>query len=193
MRFHPVPKRKAESTHWMNDRVCFFIFLALLITLGACNHVDTKTQILSKCTILADESRQYGGANYVRLFYSINPNKFATTYQKAIGFDNKAHRTVINTYIAAVEGIKTKDAKALELIKATLEIARFVQHFVDYNYAIASKLKQSSKYNPKSDAFFIEINNIIKFDSNIVSFNKNQATFTGLLKTYNKALGSFNL
>jgi hypothetical protein len=177
----------------MRYRIYFFAFLTLLVTLSACNQGDTKTQILSKCTILADEARQYGSANYVRLFHLINPKKFAETYQKAADFDNKSHRAVINTYIVALERIKTEDSNARKLIRATLEIARFVQHFVDTNYAIASKLKQSSKHNPKSDAFFIEINNIIKFDSNIVSFNKNQATFTGLLKTYNKALGSFNL
>jgi len=172
----------------MNYRAYFFAFLTLFITLSACHHIDTKTQILSKCTILADEARQYGSANYIRLFYSINPKKFAETYQKAADFDNKAHRAVINTYMVALERIKTKDAKALELIKATLEIARFVQYFVDNNYAIASKLKHSSKHNPKSDAFFIEINNIIKFDPNIENFDKNQATFTGLLETYNKVL-----
>lgn len=177
----------------MNYRTYFFTFLTLFMSLSACHHVETKTKILLKCTILADEAKQYGSANYVRLFHSINPKKFAETYQKAADFDNKSHRAIINTYIVAVERIKTKDIKALELIRATLEIARFVQHFVDNNYAIASKLKQSSQHNPKSDAFFIEINNIIKFDANIENFDKNQATFTKLLETYNKALGSFNL
>lgn len=143
-------------------------------------------QILSKCTILSDEAKHYGRANYLRLFYAINPEKFEATYHKVATFDNKSHRAMINTYTSALKRIKTKDQSALQLISATQTLVLFVQNFVDHDYAKATL--HQSKNNPKSDDFFIEINNIVKFDYNINGFNPNQATFKGLLEKYNQAL-----
>ena len=157
----------------------------------ACNCSESsKEQILAKCSILADEAKQYGRANYLHLFYALNPTKFAATYQKVANFDNAQHRAMINTYIDAVKRLKTKDEAAKRLIAVTIEMTQFVKHFVDINYPIA--LKYRSKNNPKSDDFFMEINNIVKFDQNIKGFDKNKATFKGLLEKYNKILNHYS-
>jgi len=42
--------------------------------------------------------------------------------------------------------------------------ANICKNFVEHDYATATLLQ--SKYNPKSDHFFVEINNIVKFDPN---------------------------
>ncbi len=162
----------------------------MILLLGACNSTDNKMKILSKCTILGDEVKHYGRANYLRLFHSINPDKFAITYQKVVTFDNKSHRAMINTYMSALKRINTTDPTAKKLIDSTQSIAIFVKNFVDYDYATATL--HQSKYNPKSDRFFVEINNIVKFDPNIEGFDKNKATFKGLLEQYNKALTTYS-
>jgi hypothetical protein len=154
--------------------------------LSGCNDKNNRIQILSKCTILSDEAKHYGRANYLRLFHSINPEKFAVTYQKVAIFDNKSHRAMINTYTNALKRIKTDDPAALHLISSTQTLVLFVKNFVDHNYAKA--ILHQSKNNPKSDGFFIEINNIVKFDYNVNGFNQNKATFKGLLEKYNQAL-----
>lgn len=157
----------------------------------ACNSSgNNKAQILSKCSILGDEAKKYGRANYLRLFYSINPEKFEATYQKVASFDNAQHRAMINTYVDAVKRLKTKDTAAQGLIKATEEITQFVTNFVDTDYPIA--VKHRSRNNPKSDDFFMEINNIVKFDQNIKGFDTSKSAFKGLLEKYNKALGRYS-
>lgn len=170
----------------IRDRAYFFVTLTILLLFSGCSNTNNKLQILSKCTVLGDEAKHYGRANYLRLFYSINPEKFEATYQKMATFDNKSHRAMINTYTSALKRIKTNDQSALQLIIATQTLVLFVQNFVDYNYAKA--ILHQSKNNPKSDGFFIEINNIVKFDDDIEGFDKNKATFKGLLEKYNQAL-----
>lgn len=176
----------------MKKRLHYFsLVLLMLFTSVACNSSESnKEQILSKCSILGDEAKQYGRANYLRLFHSINPEKFEATYQKVANFDNAQHRAMINTYVDAVKRLKTNDATAKNLIVATEEITQFVQHFVDTDYPIA--IKHRSRNNPKSDGFFMEINNIVKFDQNIKGFDTSKAAFKGLLEKYNKALNNYS-
>ena len=176
----------------MKKRLYYFTLLLLMLFMGvACkSNESNKEQILSKCSILGDEVKQYGRANYLRLFYALNPTKFEATYQKVANFDNAQHRAMINTYADAVKRLKTNNEPAIHLIIATEEITQFVQHFVDTDYAIA--IKHRSKNNPKSDDFFIEINNIIKFDQNIKGFDTSKAAFKGLLEKYNKALDHYS-
>lgn len=165
------------------------VLILSLIFLNACYRPNHKTQIISKCTILGDEVKQYGTANYLTLFHSINPDKFKTSYLKMSHFDNPSHRAMINTYIEAVERIQTKDPIAQQLILATKKIANFTQNFVDYDYAKA--LKHRSHYDPKSDDFFVEINNIVKFDPMIKGFDNKKNSFKGLLATYNQYLVTY--
>lgn len=174
----------------MKYRAYYFVILMTLLLLGACDSQQNERQILSKCTILGGEAKHYGRANYLRLFYSINPEKFARTYHKVAMFDNKSHRAMINTYTMALRRIKTNDKNAINLIHTTEALVRFVQNFVDHDYAKASMHR--SKNNPKSDAFFMEINHIVKFDYNIEGFDKNEATFKGLLEQYTQALSAYS-
>ena len=167
------------------------VLVLLMLFIGvACNsNESSKEQILSKCSILGDEAKQYGRANYLRLFHSINPKKFATTYQKIANFDNAQHRAMINTYVDAVKRLKTKNESAKRLIVATEKLSQFVQHFVDSDYPVA--IKHRSAKNPQSDDFFMEINHIVKFDPAIKGFDTRKATFKGLLEKYNKALNNY--
>ena len=157
----------------------------------ACNGKSNDEQILSKCSILGDEVRLYGRANYLRLFYTLNPDKFEATYQKVADFDNAQHRAIINTYSEALKRLKAKDELGQRLIEATQEITQFVKHFIDIDYPVALSQKHLSKRNPNSDEFFIEINNIVKFDKNMQGFDKSKASFKGLLDKYNIALDHY--
>lgn len=53
-------------------------------------------------------------------------------------------------------------------------------------------MKHRSRNDPKSDDFFMEINNIVKFDQNIKGFDTRKAAFKGLLEKYNKALDHYS-
>lgn len=176
----------------MRKELHYFSFVLLTIFIAAaCNSSESnKEQILSKCNILGDEAKQYGRANYLRLFYSLNPKKFEATYQRVASFDNTQHRAMINTYVDAVKRLKTKDDSARRLIVATEKLTAFVKHFIDTDYSIAVKHRSSN--NPQSDNFFMEINNIVKFDQNIKGFDKNKTAFKGLLEQYNKALDNYS-
>ena len=169
----------------------FFLILLMVFTVAACNGKSNDAQILSICSILGDEARLYGRANYLRLFYTINPDKFEATYQKVADFDNVQHRAVINTYSDALKRLKAKDELGQRLIEATQEITQFVKHFIDIDYPVALSQKHLSKRNPNSDEFFIEINNIVKFDKNMQGFDKSKASFKGLLDKYNIALDHY--
>ncbi|HIO92012.1 MAG TPA: hypothetical protein EYG68_04110 [Leucothrix mucor] len=176
----------------MKNRLHYlYLPLLLLFILAGCNSANNKEQILAKCSILGDEARQYGRANYLRLFYSMNPEKFEATYQKVATFDNKHHRAMINTYVDAVSRLKTNDETAQRLISATQELTQFVTSFVDDDYAVAANHKHHSRNNPKSDDFFIEINSIVKFDQNLKGFDSDEVAFKSLLEDYNKALGLY--
>ncbi len=175
----------------MNNRAYFSFLLILFFMLSACNSTDNKAQIVSKCTILGDEAKQYGRANYLRLFYHINPKKFESTFQKVATFDNKSHRSMINTYLNALNRIKTNDKLAQQLITSTQKIAHFVQNFVDHDYAKAIEHKDKSEHKPESDNFFMEINDIVKFDHTSKGFDENKASFKELLEKHNKALTAY--
>ena len=176
----------------MNNRAYFSLLLILFLMLSACNSVNNKAQILSKCSILGDEAKQVGRANYLRLFYRINPKKFESTFQKIATFDNKSHRAMLNTYLNALSRLKTDDKQAQQLIAATQELAQFVQHFVDHDYAIAINHQDKSEHKPESDHFFMEINDIVKFDHTSKGFSQHKTSFKSLLEKYNKTLTAYS-
>ena len=176
----------------MRKRLFIGLSLALLVFLGGCEQSSSTEQVLSKCSILGDEVKHYGRANYLRLFHAINPKKFAGTYQQVATFDNNTHRAMINTYFTALKRLKTNNKDALRLIVATHDMTHFVNNFVDNDYPKAMKHKRRSRNNPLSDDFFMEINDIVKFDANIKGFDKNQPSFKTLLAAYNEALAAYS-
>ena len=171
----------------------FGLILLMVFVLGGCNTdgADYRQNVLSKCTNLAEETKQYARANYLKLFYEINPEKFEATYQKVSDFDHRAHRAMINTYLKAISRLEVEDQKAKQLINASTKMAHFVNNFVDTKYKIAASHISKSQNNPKSDSFFVEINEIVKFDYNVKGFDKSKDTYKGLLEDYDKALASY--
>lgn len=176
----------------MTHRLYRYLFLITLVFLSACNKVADSEEILLKCTHLAEEVKEYGRANYLKLFHTINPEKFSATYQKVSHFDNAPHRAMINTYVKALARLKTQDEDAKRLIQAATDIATFVTNFVDHDYDEAVHHKKRSRNNPKSDKFFLEINEIVKFDYDVTGFDKQKETFKGLLENYEEALAVYS-
>lgn len=167
----------------------FYLLVLIIFALSACNRsADDYQQVLSKCSILGDETKKYARANYIRLFYTINPEKFEATYQKIANFDQHSHRAMINTYIKALQRLNVEDQRAKHLIKVTLNMAVFVNNFVDNDYKKAVNHQYQSLHNPKSDQFFVEINEIVKFDYNVKGFDSHKETFKALLEDYQEAL-----
>lgn len=172
----------------MKMLLTYSMFALILFSLSACNN-ENHELVLKKCTTLGDESIVYARANYVKLFYHFNPNKFKKTYQKVEGFDNVTHRNVINTYDIAVRKLKAKDPTTKALISACRMLAMFSKDLVDQAYprAIAHK----SNHDPLTNDFFIEINQIVKFDHNIGEFDKNTQSFKHKVEAYEVALKNY--
>ena len=63
-----------------------------------------------------------------------------------------------------------------------------VNNFVDNDYKKAVNHQYQSLHNPKSDQFFVEINEIVKFDYNVKGFDSHKETFKALLEDYQEAL-----
>ena len=165
-----------------------FSFLALSLSLSSCGG-NNKLLVLKKCQILGDESIGYARANYVKLFHFFNPKKFENTYQKIKDFDYVTHRNVINTYYIAVRKIKTKDSTTAALLSSCKVLAQFSMHLADQAYPRA--ISHKSNHGALTDDFFLEINNIVKFDHNIGRYNKKMDSFKYLVEVYRQKLKDY--
>ena len=170
-----------------------FLISAMLLLIGGCNSVD-RFSILKQCTVLGDESIVYARAHYVKLFYHYNPAKFAESYKQIDGFDAVTLRNTINTYTRAVNKIaneetKITDATTLDLIASCRELSDFTTDFVENVYSKA--LNHQSKNDPLTDTFFIEINQLVKFDHNIGVYDKNDSSFKRRVENYRKAVSNY--
>lgn len=168
----------------------FFLLLVTytLVFTGACSS-DDRVSALKKCTVLGDESIVYARANYVKLFHYFNPEKFSDSYQQTKEFDHVTTRNVINTYDIAIRKLKSNDADTKSLIASCQNLADFSKTLVDQSYPRA--MSHQSKYDILSDAFFIEINQIVKFDHNIGVFDKNAVSFKQYVDEYREAVRNY--
>ncbi len=160
------------------------IIITTLVITG-CNGVD-RGATLQKCKALGDESIIYARANYVKLFHYFNPEKFSEPYQQVKEFDHVTHRNIINTYDIAIRKLRAKDEITKTLIASCKGLSDFSKTLVDQSYPRAFSHK--SKYDPLSDNFFIEINQIVKFDHNIGEYDKNNDSFKQQVQNYKTAL-----
>ncbi|MCK5666908.1 MAG: hypothetical protein KAI17_25650 [Thiotrichaceae bacterium] len=156
----------------------------LMFSLAGCSS-ESRISILHKCTVLGDESIAYARANYVKLFYYFNAEKFNAPYQQVKDFDHVTHRNVINTYSMAVRKLKAKDPVTESLLFACKSLATFSKNFVDQSYPRA--IAHESTDDPLSDKFFTQINQIVKFDDSIGVFDKNSPSFNQHVINYQKA------
>ena len=170
----------------------FIIFLLgmSLFLINSCNSMS-RDAVLKQCKTLGDESIIYARANYVKLFHSINPDKFSDSYKQIKDFDNVTHRNVIETYDMAVSRLKTNDPVSNNFLKACKDLARFSKNLVDHAYPKALSFKKQSKLEPLTDEFFLEINKIVKFDHTIGKYKKNFVSFKQQVTNYKKALKEY--
>jgi len=166
------------------------VFIFQLLFLSACNSQTTDT-VLQKCTILGTESIAYARANYVKLFYQFNPEKFVDTYKKIESFDYTKHRNIINTYDIAVRKIEIKnnDDVTQALLSSCKTLSTFSKNLVDQSYPRA--IAHRSEYSPLTNKFFSEINEIVKYDDSISSFNKAEVTFKQQVEKFRTALKKY--
>jgi len=157
--------------------------------ISACNEKNNKSEHFSnlkKCTVLGDESIIYARAHYVKIFHRYNPKKFSDSFKQIADFDAVTHRNTIESYLPAVNKINPDRPVTKDLLAACKKLAVFTRDFVDESFPIA--MMHRSKADPLSDAFFIEINNIVKFDDKIGAFNKNIKSFKQIVTDYEKAV-----
>ncbi len=169
------------------------LFLLLLVTYtlvftGGCSS-DDRVSALKKCTVLGGESILYARANYVKLFHYFNPEKFSDSYQQTKEFDHVTTRNIINTYDIAIRKLKPHDEDTKSLIASCQKLADFSKALVDQSYPRA--ISHQSQYDILSDAFFIEINQIVKFDHNIGEFDKNTKSFKQYVEEYRNAVQNY--
>lgn len=165
----------------------------MLLLMSACNSVD-RFSALKKCTVLGDESIVYARGHYVKLFYHFNPDKFADSYKQIGNFDAVTHKNTIDTYSRAIDKISaiqadTKNQLTENLLSACKELSLFSKDFVEEDYDRA--FNHLSKNSPLSDEFFIEINQIVKFDHNIGIFDENQTSFKMKVDSYRSAVKDY--
>ena len=171
----------------------FVLACLVLLFISGCNSVD-RFQILKQCTILGDESIIYARAHYVKLFYHFNPEKFAESYKQINDFDAITLRNTIDTYTRAVDkisskGVKANDTATQNLISACKELSAFSKDFVENTYKQA--LDYQSESNPLSDEFFIEINQLVKFDHKIGVYDKSRNSFKRSVEQYKEAVKNY--
>ena len=168
----------------------FFLLLVTytLVFTGACSS-DDRISALKKCTVLGEESILYARANYVKLFHYFNPEKFLDSYLQTKEFDHVTHRNIINTYDIAIRKLQSKDEDTKSLIASCQKLADFSKMLVDQSYPRA--MSHQSKYDNLSNGFFIEINQIVKFDHNIGAFDSNKKSFKQLVKEYREAVRDY--
>lgn len=163
----------------------FVIFIFSIFLLSGCNS-DTRLSILNKCMTLGGESIIYARANYVKLFYHFNSQKFDEPFKQIKDFDYVTHRNVINNYNSAVKKLPIKDSTTKSLISACIKLAKFSKNLVDQSYPRA--ISHKSDHNPLTDKFFSEINGIVKFDHNIGDFDSSALSFKQHVDAYKKAV-----
>ncbi len=166
----------------------------MLLAITACNSSVDRLSILKKCTVLGDESIIYARAHYVKLFYHFNPNKFSDSYKQIRNFDAVTHKNTINTYNRAIEKILldkelANDTSTQNLLSACKNLSEFSTLFVEQNYRLA--INHTTKNDPLTDDFFIEINKIVKFDHNIGAFDNTQMSFKRSVDNYQKAVRDY--
>lgn len=171
----------------------FVLACLVLLFISGCNSVD-RFQILKQCTVLGDESIVYARAHYVKLFYHFNPEKFAESYKQISDFDAITLRNTIDTYTRAVDkisskGVKANDTATQNLISACKELSAFSKDFVENTYKQA--LDYQSESNPLSDEFFIEINQLVKFDHKIGVYDKSRNSFKRSVEQYKEAVKNY--
>jgi len=169
-------------------RLSIVVILLLSFGLSSCGG-NSQLSVLKKCKTLGDESIAYARANYVKLFYHFNPEKFNKTYQKIKTFDYVTHRNIINTYDLAVRKLKTKDTTTEAFLSSCKKLSQFSKNLVDQAYprAIAHK----SNFDSLSDDFFLEINKIVRFDHNIGQYGKKMYSFKHQVEAYQLALNNY--
>ncbi len=168
-----------------------FLCLLLVYTLvfiGACNS-NNRVSALKKCRVLGNESIVYARAHYVKLFYHFNPEKFSESYEKTKDFDPVTSRNIIDTYDIAIRKLKITDEDTQSLIYSCQNLADFSKRLVDQSFPKA--MSHQSKNDVLTDAFFIEINQIVKFDNNIGTFEKNTKSFKQYVKEYRDTVQSY--
>ena len=171
----------------------FSLIISLLFLISACDSVD-RFSILKKCTVLGDESIIYARAHYVKIFYHFNPNKFEKSYKKIEDFDAITHKNTIDTYTRAIDKISTnkqaiKDKATQKLLSSCKNLAEFSTRFVDNIYPNA--IKFDSNKDPLSDEFFIEINQLVKFDHNIGTFDQGDTSFKQYIDKFKSEIESY--
>ncbi len=135
---------------------------------------------------LGDESIVYARANYVKLFHHYNPKKFQESFDKVKNFDYITHRNVINNYDIAVRKLKPRDSVTKSFVSSCKDLAVFSKNLVDQAYPRA--ISHQSENDSLSNAFFNEINSIVKFDDAIGVFSKSDKSFNQYVKIYKDAL-----
>lgn len=167
----------------------FLIVTSLLILLSSCNSTpNNKKIIFQQCQTLGEESIIYARANYVKLFHSINPEKFKDSFGLVKDFDYEKHRNLINTYDLSVKKLKAKDNISKIFLTSCQSLASFSINLVDEDYPQAITFKQNSKLPFLSNTFFVEINKIVKFDRSIGKYNKQFIGFKDRVKSHEIAL-----
>ena len=172
----------------MKSFFLFLLFTHILVFTSACTS-DDRVSALKKCTVLGGESIVYARANYVKLFHYFNPDKFSDSYEQTKDFDHVTTRNIINTYDIAIRKLKTNDEDTRSLIDSCQKLADFSKALVDQSYPRA--MSHKSKHDILSDAFFIEINQIVKFDNKIGVFDKNTKSFKQYVEEYRNAVQDY--
>jgi len=172
----------------------FLLVCISLLLINACNNSDDRLSLLKKCTVLGDESIIYARAHYVKLFYHFNPNKFSDSYTQISNFDAVTHLNTIDTYNRAIAKIDVSkkiynDKFTQNLLQSCKDLSKFSIEFVEKNYPLA--IRHNSKNDPLTDAFFIEINKIVKFDHNIGYFDESQKSFKDNIDNFQKAVNDY--
>jgi len=172
----------------------FLLAYCLLALISACNSDVDRLSVLKKCTVLGDESIIYARAHYVKLFYHFNPSKFSDSHKQISNFDAVTHRNTIDTYTRAIDKIDVNkkeynDKFTQNLLTSCKELSKFSIDFVEENYRLA--IRHQSKNGPLTDAFFIEINKLVKFDHSIGYFDESQKSFKDNVDNFQKAVADY--
>jgi len=174
----------------MKSVLIIFSLALILLLQSSCDSLSKKT-VLLQCMTLGNESILYARANYVKLFHSINPEKFNDSYAKVKDFNHITHRNVINNYDIAVRKLEVKDPISKSLLQSCKDLSDFSRHFVDQAYPRAISFKNKSRLSPLTDKYFLEINKIVKFDHSIGKYKKDFISFKVRVKNYKSAVKNY--
>jgi hypothetical protein len=82
--------------------------------------------------------------------------------------------------------VKDEDSATEAFLSSCRDLAKFSTNLVDQSYPRA--ISHKSDNDPLSNAFFNEINSIVKFDDTIGVFSNNEKSFKQYVQTYKDAL-----